>query len=346
MASTSVPSVRLSPELLARSARHAARVVARGRLRRVRLTAPSPGEPPAEDALHDFRVALRRLRTWLRAFAPELEDTVGRGTVRRLRRLSRRTGLARDLEVQLAWLAHPTARLGPLARRAADTLALRLATEQATALTRALEEIAGELPQAGRKLDKQLRRYEVSVQLDAAHDEPPMAVAMGRLLREGAALVREALARVTSPEQSIEAHQARLAVKHLRYLLEPIEGARRGTRSAAARLAALQDTLGVLHDRHMLAARVTEEMARPRKGTPLPPTRRALMALHAGLDRSAAVEFRKVRRVAGGRAFQAALATVDRLARLLAGPPAAPAPAPATALDAALTPPVPEAAAV
>ena len=119
MASTPPRLKYLTADLESRPARYAARVVARERLRRVRLALPSPDEPPGEDALHDFRVALRRLRTWLRAFGSELDDTVGRGTLRRLRRLSRRTGRARDLEVQLRWLTQPTAPLGPLASRAA-----------------------------------------------------------------------------------------------------------------------------------------------------------------------------------------------------------------------------------
>jgi CHAD domain-containing protein len=341
MVSTPPPLIRLSPELLARSARHAARVVARARLRRVRLAAPSHEAPLGEDALHDFRVALRRLRTWLRAFRPELDDTVGRGTPRRLRRLSQRSGLARDLEVQVLWLTHPTVRLGPLATGAAASLATRLESERAGALTKALEEIAESLPRAGSKLDKQLRRYEVLVPLDASRDEPSMAVAMGRLLREGTALVRLTLDRVTAAEQALEAHQARLAVKHLRYLLESMGTVHRGGPGAADRLAGMQDALGVLHDRHVLAARVAEEMALPREGTPLPPTRRAFAALHAALERSASREFQKARRIANGRAFRAALVTVDRLATALAGVGAADAPeaAGATPTSAAPAPP-------
>jgi CHAD domain-containing protein len=340
MASTPPRLRHLTPDLLARPARYAARVVARERLRRVRLAAPPQDEPLGEDALHDFRVTLRRLRTWLRAFAPELDDTVGRGTLRRLRRLSRRTGQARDLEVQLLWFAHPTARLGPLAVSAAGTLAERLQSEQAAALARALEMIAAELPGASRKLDRQLRRYEVRVQLDAGRHEPTMAFALGRLLRDGAAAVRVALDQVTSPHQALEAHQARLAVKHLRYLLESLGEVYRGGSRAAARLASLQDALGVLHDRHVLLDRVSREMllhgSSPRRSrgaarepAARPPTRRAFSALHAALDRATMSEFRRVRRLADGRGTAAAFATVHRLASLLGGDDRPPEPAPA-----------------
>jgi CHAD domain-containing protein len=339
----------LTPDLLARPARYAARVVARERLRRLRLSAPPRDEPLGEDALHDFRVALRRLRTWLRAFGRELEDTVGRGSLRRLRRLSRRTGQARDLEVQFLWLTHPSVRLGPLASSAAGTLADRLQLEQAAALARALELVTGELPGAGRKLDKQLRRYEVRVELEAGRHDPTMAVILGRLLREGAARVRAALGKVTSPDHALEAHQARLAVKHLRYLLESLGEVYRGGAGAAGRLASLQDALGLLHDRHVLLDRVSREILlhgsarrKPHGATSgpttHPPTRRAYAALHAALERATTSEFRRVLRLANSRGSTAALATVDRLAAVLGGgdgppePPAAPddvAPTPA-----------------
>jgi len=330
MASTPPRLRHLTPELLARPARYAARVVARERLRRVRLAMPSPDEPLGEDALHDFRVALRRLRTWLRAFGPELDDTVGRGTLRRLRRLSRRTGKARDLEVQLLWLGEPTTRLGPLAAGAAASLAGRLRHEQALALAKSLEDTVSELPGAGRKLDKQLRRYEVRVPIGADHHDPTMAVRLGRLLREGAAQVRHTIGQVHSADQAAEAHQARLAVKHLRYLLESLGDHHRGAPRAALRLAALQDALGVLHDRHVLLGRVARETllhggtrGRSRTATtapaPRPPTRRAFTALHSALERAARTEFRRAMRLAHGGGTDAALATVDRLAVLLGG---------------------------
>jgi len=341
MASTPPRLKHLTSDLLARPARYAARVVARERLRRVRLATPAPDEPLGEDALHDFRVALRRLRTWLRAFGPELDDTVGRGTLRRLRRLSRRTGKARDLEVQLLWLGRPTARLGPLASGAAAALALRLRREQALALAKALEDVAGELPGAGRKLDRQLRRYEVRVPINAERHDPTMAARLGRLLREGALQVRETLGQVNAAEQATEAHHARLAVKHLRYLLESLGDLHRGAPGAALRLAALQDALGVLHDRHVLLDRVAREIllhggtrARPRREgsvpTPPEPTRRAFTALRSALERATRAEFRRAMRLAHGRGTVAALATADRLAVLLGDdeppPPTPPAP--------------------
>ncbi|MCA1804898.1 MAG: CHAD domain-containing protein [Xanthomonadaceae bacterium] len=64
-----------------------------------RLADPGDGE-----ALHDFRVALRRLRSLLRAYRPWLGGALPRKRIRKIGKLARRTGAARDAEVQLAWL--------------------------------------------------------------------------------------------------------------------------------------------------------------------------------------------------------------------------------------------------
>lgn len=56
-------------------------------------------------ALHDFRVALRRLRSTIRLYRLWLDDRVlPRKLCRRLKRLARATNAARDAEVGLAWV--------------------------------------------------------------------------------------------------------------------------------------------------------------------------------------------------------------------------------------------------
>lgn len=312
MASTPPRAKLLTPDLLARPARYAARVIARERLRRALGAAPERQDPPGEDTLHDFRVALRRLRTWLRAYDAHLDDTIGRGTLRRLRRLSRYTGRARDLEVQLRWLAQPTIQLGPLAVRATGELGARVQAEYTDALAAAFDLVAGELPRLGTKLDKQLRQYEVKVPLDATPEAFSMAVVTGRLLRAATSDVRATLGDATTPDHAAEAHRARLAVKHLRYLVESLGEHPRGVAGAAARLAALQDALGSLHDRHVLLDRIAREMTSRGRS-------RAFTALEAALRRAAAVEFRRVRRLADGFGTAAALRTVERVATLLSG---------------------------
>src|SRR5689334_25255974 len=85
-------------------AKRAARVVALGLLRDVLTTRDRLDDPSDDDALHDFRVALRRLRTWLRAFRPVLRDTLRGKVMRRLGDIADATGASRDLEVRIEWI--------------------------------------------------------------------------------------------------------------------------------------------------------------------------------------------------------------------------------------------------
>ncbi len=305
---------RLTPELLARSARYSARIIARDRLRHVLAAVPTGDATQRPDALHDFRVGLRRLRSWLRAFRQEVDDTVGPGSFRRLRRLSRRTGRARDLEVQLAWLAQPTVPLGPLASRAAATMAERVRADHASALATTFELIRTGFPETAKKLDKRLRRFEVRLDSERAADDRTMADVLGLLFRRTARQVRQALAAVTTSDEPAQAHRARLAVKRLRYLVEALGDWHRGGHLVTERLAALQDALGRLHDRHVLLARVaTEAPSRPQR------------ALESAVRRAADAEFRRAMRLIRHRQTSATLAQVERLATRLSGD-GAPAP--------------------
>jgi CHAD domain-containing protein len=62
------------------------------------------GSSDDPEALHDYRVALRRLRSCLRSYRRELRSTVTRKSRRRVERLAHATNRSRDLEVHLEWL--------------------------------------------------------------------------------------------------------------------------------------------------------------------------------------------------------------------------------------------------
>src|SRR5665213_1551958 len=93
------------------SAQRAARVVA---LRILDALADAEDSIQKKDpeSIHEFRIALRRLRSWLRTYSESLDDTVRRRTVRSLRHISCATTQLRDLDVQLAWLRAETSALG------------------------------------------------------------------------------------------------------------------------------------------------------------------------------------------------------------------------------------------
>jgi len=106
--STSAASARTVTEtarrLLRRPAAASAAAIGLARLGEARAACTRLANESDRDALHDFRVAVRRLRTVLRAFRRELK-TVPKKLERQLRDLTRATSGGRDAEVQLAWLA-------------------------------------------------------------------------------------------------------------------------------------------------------------------------------------------------------------------------------------------------
>src|SRR5215470_20083008 len=88
------------------------------RSERARLDSPRDVE-----AVHDFRVALRRLRSLLKAHRPHLGKKVEK-LRKELGAVAETTGQARDAEVQLEWLSAHRRELG--AARALEWLAARL----------------------------------------------------------------------------------------------------------------------------------------------------------------------------------------------------------------------------
>ena len=130
------------PDLLDLPAKQGARLIALGFLDeavRTHQRLSGGGDP---EALHDFRVALRRLRSSLRAYGAFLTESVSAKTRRRLRRLARATAESRDLEVHLSWL--DTQRPALTARQRTGLLWLRerLAARKASADDQLQREIA------------------------------------------------------------------------------------------------------------------------------------------------------------------------------------------------------------
>src|SRR5688500_1324345 len=90
--------------LLSASAQEGARLVALRYLDQAVSAAQRLHDPMDAEALHDFRVGLRRLRSCLRAYADLLDESVGDKGHRRLSEIADRTNPGRDAEVQLGWL--------------------------------------------------------------------------------------------------------------------------------------------------------------------------------------------------------------------------------------------------
>ena len=211
------------------------------------------GRPGRREALHDFRVALRRCRNVLRAYRPWLGKAAGKRVRRSLRRLMRQTNRSRDAEVQIRWLEGVRPALRRSERAGLNYLLARLRRRRQ----------AGQAAAAALRARFERLDAEVRARLERA---APAALTFGRAfgerLQEYAAEVTARLAAAAEPARGGELHDARLAVKRLRYLAAPVVDGLAGGAAAAAALKGLQEVLGELNDARVLAAAVDRALAR------------------------------------------------------------------------------------
>src|SRR5438105_9555864 len=208
-------------DLLTRPARTAA-LVGLALLDEARVACGRLAAPDDAEALHDFRVALRRLRSMLRSLRSELGDAVPKKLQRRLRDVTRATGAARDAEVHIGWVQSHRAELGRRLAPGLPWLLARLAQQQDEAYADIRRTVPGEF----RQLERRVRRGLSTTLLDESPAAPPFAAATSRLIREHVGELEQEAEVARSGPDADAIHAARIAVKRLRYLLEPLAAAR------------------------------------------------------------------------------------------------------------------------
>jgi len=243
--------------LLAAPTPRAARAVALVMLDALEAAYARLGNRRDSEALHDFRVALRRLRSWLRAYKREVRDSVKRSTLDALRTLAAASNDSRDLEVQIAMMAALAAGTrghsaqARSARRTARQVRLRLAAEKRRADGAFRDVRTRSYAPLVARLRRQLARYSLRVVNPATTNvwaQTASARAIVALERFHGSLL--AIGGEFGDEL---AHEARIAGKRLRYTLEPLVGLVEGAREAVVRLKVGQDLLGDMHDAYVLA---------------------------------------------------------------------------------------------
>jgi CHAD domain-containing protein len=202
------------------------------------------------DALHDFRVAVRRLRSWIRAFDEAFADSVKKKDRRCLRDIARATNLGRDTDVQLAWLAQAAKGFRRKRRQGADWLAAYLRSRQQSAGNQVDTGLVDSFEQTRVVLVERLSTYEQRVEFPHAGRTLASAIA-DRVMPHAADLALK-LAAVHTVHDESEAHEARIAAKRLRYLIEPATESVHDGRKILSTLKSLQDELGALHDAHVM----------------------------------------------------------------------------------------------
>ncbi|GLC27882.1 hypothetical protein rosag_43950 [Roseisolibacter agri] len=251
----------LPADLLARSPEEAARRIAHELLAQAAAARDRLADPQDMEALHDFRVAIRRLRSTERAYRDALRDSFGKKARRRLRKIARATSESRDLEVQVAWLDAQRGSLNSRHRPGAMWLRERWRERREDADADLAHEVGADFDRLYAVLAKALPVYWQKVRLDAPMAERRFAALLAARLREAAAELGERLSAVQGPEAVTQAHEARIAGKRVRYLLEPVLGLTESATPVVKRLRRLQDLLGELHDLDVLDVELTDALA-------------------------------------------------------------------------------------
>ena len=191
------------------------------------------------DALHDFRVALRRLRSVLRAYRRQLE-AVPKKLRKRLRALARTTNAGRDAEVQLEWLRRQK-NIPAMERAGYEWFRRRLER----ARNRAYTDIRRDVPVYFSAIEGNLRK--ALRPIAPAKTGSYAAATAGLLVDYGARLGRK-LACIRSIADQDKIHGARIAGKRLRYILEPLAAELSGAKRTVESLKTFQDRFGLLCD--------------------------------------------------------------------------------------------------
>jgi CHAD domain-containing protein len=237
-----------------------ARLLALRHLDQAAAAFPRLQDPADSEALHDFRVALRRLRSCLRSYGPWLDESLPKKLRRRLKKLAAATGPGRDTEVQIDWLRGRARHLGSHHRAGLVWLLGRLEER----MRQANEEMAGNIPHAFPRLEAALRKrlstYRTEVHLDANTVRPALAETAASILRHQATELHSNLSRVDGPEDEEQAHEARISAKRLRYLLEPFAEELPEASSVVKHMKGLQEILGELHDAHVLERELATDL--------------------------------------------------------------------------------------
>ncbi|MGQ0537583.1 MAG: CHAD domain-containing protein [Gemmatimonadaceae bacterium] len=207
------------------------------------------GSSDDSEALHDMRVALRRLRSWLRAMQAAVPE-VNKKPRRRLDRIAESSNASRDAEVLLEWLQARTPALRPRHRTAARQLAASMQERKAAADTRLERKVERRLESTLRTLRRRLARYAAPVHPGGSVD-PSFGATLAHVILAQERALGLALSEIASVADDKRIHRARIRAKRLRYALESIMDVSDDARALVQSLKGLQDSLGDVHDAHV-----------------------------------------------------------------------------------------------
>jgi CHAD domain-containing protein len=199
---------------------------------------------PNADAVHDARVAVRKLRSHLRTFAPVTDRTWAGELDEQLRWLGDVLGAARDADVLVAGLAERVELLPSTDRRHAEQVLAPFRARRDGAyqnLARALRD-----PAYAKLLDAAIAAASAP---HVCRPQRPAASVVPRLMQRVWKKLRKRVRRAGPEPTDRDLHRIRIQAKHTRYAAEaltPIAG--KLARRFAHRAEELQGLLGKQHD--------------------------------------------------------------------------------------------------
>jgi CHAD domain-containing protein len=249
-------STRLPSDLLSRPAEESSRLLALSYLDEIGRAEKRLEDPDDAEALHDFRVGLRRLRSSSRAYRFQLKGSITRQVRRRLRKLTQATNAGRDTEVHLAWLRQQAEQLGPDGLQGLSWLIGRLEGRRFDMVRTGTAYAREQFLKTAAKVRPRLGTFRMEIRTGSRQAHRSFGHATGELIRAQVAELADDLKRVQGAEDENGVHSARISAKRLRYLLEPLARRVPGVKALVTQLKEVQDSLGDLHDRHVLAEEI------------------------------------------------------------------------------------------
>jgi CHAD domain-containing protein len=205
------------------------------------------------EALHDFRVSLRHLRSFLKSYEVYLK-----GAKKHLERLSdimNTTNAGRDHEVHTAWLNARVEKASDLEKNGIHYLLENLSNKEHVEFAN----VKKQFDKAAEKLNETFSR-EVkdldNADLDNADSDnkDSFAVITANVLHKYANDLQKRLQKIEQAEDDAVLHEARIAGKKLRYTLELLD--MKEAIALVKDLKTFQDTAGDLHDLQVLEPKI------------------------------------------------------------------------------------------
>jgi CHAD domain-containing protein len=242
----------LPDDLLLRSDEEAARRLALKALSAACAAERRLGDRSDPETLHDFRVSIRRLRSLLRAYRPQLQSSVRKKDRSRLREIQNATGGGREADVALEWLTKQQHDLAPEHLTGLNWLSAKLLARRRECSQALDGELRDLFKRTTEKLEERLAimRSEQNLLADCPHVS--FARTLANLTEAHATDLLVQLGQIARMDDAEALHDARIMAKRLRYLLEPVRAYVGEAQAVVKKTKRLQEVLGDLNDVHVL----------------------------------------------------------------------------------------------